>query len=222
MPLRKEQNYKNYGVTIVSARVTEMIPNDEFQKRMKAKQNASAQRAVNREERIQEEEQKFLAIARGEREIAEVQATARKNQMTKTTDAETAKRLIIITANQQKERAAIEKQTAQINLEKADLDAQKTERLADATAYEKKKILEADNALKEKLSTEVQIHKVWANALANRAVPQYVWSSGGDGGEAGGPPVGSDLEMKRMMQILTVNAAKTLGYDRGVEQATAQ
>ncbi len=215
-PLRKEQKFKDYGVTVVSARVTEMIPNDDFQKRMKAKQDASAQRAVNREQRIQEEEQKFLAVAKGEREIAEEQAMARKTQMKRTTDEETEKRLALIRATKLKEQAEIEKETAAIYLEKANIEAQTKERLADAEAYEKKALLQADNALKVKVNAEIKIHELWADAFAKRAVPQYVWSDGGAGGE-GSTPVGSDLELKRMMQLLTVKAAQSLDYDRKVE-----
>ena len=155
-PLRKEQKFKGYGVTVVSARVTDMVPNKKFRSRMEAKQDASAKRAVNREERIQEEEQKYLAIARGEREIAEEQAAAKKVQIKQTTDAETSRRLAVIEANKLKEQAQIAKETAQIQLEKAEIDAKKKERLADAEAYEKAKILEADNALKEKMKEKLK------------------------------------------------------------------
>lgn len=215
LPLRKEQTFRRYGVTVLSARVTGMKPNEMFLTRMEDKQKASAQRAVNREQRIQEEEQKFLAIATGEREVAQEQAKAKKTQIKKTTDAETARRLVLIKANQQKEQAYIHKQTAQIQLEQAEIDSQKRERLADAEAYEKKQILEADNALKEKMGTEVAVHTVWANAMANRAVPQYVFVSGGTG-DGTTVPTGSDHEMKQMMQLLTLQTAKTLGYDRTV------
>jgi len=92
-PLRKIQNYVDYHVTVIDARVTEMIPNPKFKKRMEDKQNASADRAIAREKRIQEEEQKLLAEAKGERMVAERQAESLVEQIEKTTNAETTKQL---------------------------------------------------------------------------------------------------------------------------------
>ena len=62
------------------------------------------------------------------------------------------------------------------------------------------------------LDTEFEIQKVWAKAYANRAVPQYVFGGGGEGGA----PVGGDGEVNRFMQLMTVDAAKRLSYDRGI------
>ena len=66
-----------------------MKPNTKFIKRMQLKQQASADRAIAREQRVQEEEQRLLAIARGEREVAQRQAKAKVDQIQKTTEAET-------------------------------------------------------------------------------------------------------------------------------------
>ena len=66
-PLRKTQRFVDFGITVVSALVTDMRPNQKFIERMQLKQKASADRAIAREQRVQEEEQRLLAIARGER-----------------------------------------------------------------------------------------------------------------------------------------------------------
>ena len=70
-------------------------------------QQAAADRAIAREQRIQEEEQKLLAVARGEREVAERQAAAKVIQIEKTTDAETEKQLAITAAEREREAARI-------------------------------------------------------------------------------------------------------------------
>ena len=88
-PLRKAQKFTSFGISVVDARITNMTPNNRFVERMQLKQKASADRAIAREQRIQEEEQRLLAIARGEREVAERQAMAKVEQIQKTTDAET-------------------------------------------------------------------------------------------------------------------------------------
>ncbi len=211
LPRRKEQRFTDFGITVVSALVTDMRPNQKFIERMQLRQKASADRAIAREQRVQEEEQRLLAIARGEREVAERQAKAKVEQIQKTTEAETDKQLAITGAEKLKAEAGIAKETAEINLEKARIEAETQRTLAEAEAYQKKVILEADNALAQKLDAEVQIQRLWAEAFAKRNVPTNVF-----GGGQGGAPIGSDAETKAFMQILTLDAAKRLSYDREV------
>jgi regulator of protease activity HflC (stomatin/prohibitin superfamily) len=208
-PMRKTQRFTDYGIAVVSALVTDMKPNQKFIERMQLKQKASADRAIAREQRVQEEEQRLLAIARGEREVAERQAQAKVDQIQKTTEAETEKQLAITGAEKLKAEAQIQRETAQINLEKAKIEAQTQRTLAEAEAYQKKVILQADNALAQKLEAEVKIQQLWAEAYAKRQVPTNVFGSG-----SGGTPVGSDMETKAFMQMLTLDAAKRLNYQR--------
>lgn len=210
-PLRKQQRFTDYGITVVSALVTDIKPNQKFIERMQLKQKASADRAIAREQRVQEEEQRLLAIARGEREVAERQAQAKVDQIQKTTEAQTEKQLAITRAEKLKAEAEIQRETAQINLEKAKIEAQTQRTLADAEAYQKQVILEADNALAQKLEAEIKIQQLWAEAYAKRQVPTNVFG-GGSGGD--GAPVGNDYETKAFMQLLTLDAAKRLNYDR--------
>ncbi len=213
-PLRKKQRFTDFGITVVSALVTDMSPNQKFVQRMQLKQQASADRAIAREQRTQEEEQRLLAIARGEREVAERQAKAKVEQIQKTTEAETEKQLAITSAEKLKEQAVIAKETARINLEKARIEAETKRTLAEAEAYQKKVILSADNALAQKLEAEIEIQKLWAEAFARRQVPSTVFGSG-----QGGAPVGSDAEVRAFMQMLTLDAAKRLNYDREIQTA---
>lgn len=213
IPIRKRQKFTDYGIQVVEARVTEMRPNKKFVERMQLKQKASADRAIAREQKVQEEEQRLLAIAKGEREVAERQAAAKVIQIEKTTEAETTKQLAITTAIKQKEEAEIAWETARINFEKARIEAETVETLADAEAHRRKVILAADNALAQKLDAEVRIHSLWADAFARRQVPANVF--GGAGGAAG-TPVGSDSEARAFMQLLTLDAAERLTYQRGV------
>jgi len=212
-PILKASKAKRMGIEVVEARITHLEPNSEFAARMKLKQKASADRAIAKEQRIQEEEQKFLAIARGDREVAERQAKAKVEQIEKTTNAQTTKQLALTKANQQKEQAAIDKETAAIRLEQARIDAEKIKTLADAEAYKKKAIITADNALQQKLDTEVRIQTVWAEAYAKRAVPTNVF------GSSGGTPTGGDSETGDFMKLMTLDAAKRLNYSRSLDEA---
>ena len=211
-PRRKQQRFTDYGITVVSALVTDIKPNQKFIERMQLKQKASADRAIAREQRVQEEEQRLLAIARGEREVAERQAKAKVDQIQKTTEAQTEKQLAITRAEKLKAEAEIQRETAEINLEKARIEAETQRTLADAEAYQKQVILEADNALAQKLEAEIKIQQLWAEAYAKRKVPTNVFGSGS--GSGSGAPVGNDYETKAFMQMLTLDAAKRLSYDR--------
>jgi len=214
LPKRKKQRFIEFGITVVSALVTDMRPNKKFVERMQLKQQASADRAIAREQRVQEEEQRLLAIARGEREVAERQAKAKVEQIQLTTEAETDKQLAITRAEKFKAEAAISKDTAQINFEKAKIEAQTVRTLAEAEAHKKKVILQADNALSQKLDAEIKIQQLWAKAFAERKVPTTVF-----GGGSSGAPVGSDGEVKAFMQMLTLDAAKRLNYDRDMDKS---
>ena len=211
-PLRKAQKFTSFGISVVDARITNMTPNNRFVERMQLKQKASADRAIAREQRIQEEEQRLLAIARGEREVAERQAMAKVEQIQKTTDAETEKQLALTQATKLKEQAQIERETAQINLDKAKIEAETLRTLADADAYKKREILKADNALAQKLDAEIEIQRLWADAFARRSVPTNVF------GSSAGTPTGSDGEVRAFMQLLTLDSAKRLAYTRDVEK----
>ena len=208
--LKKEQKFTLYGISVHEARITGVEPNAKFVERMQLKQKASADRAIAREQRIQEEEQKLLAVAKGEREVAERQAQMKVEQIEMTTKAETDKKKTLIVANKFREQAKIQQETAKILLEKSRIDAEAIKVAADAEAYKKKEILTADNALAQKLEAEVAIQTVWADAYSKRQVPLYVF------GGSEGTPTGNDSETKNFMQLMTVDAAKRLSYSRGM------
>lgn len=203
------QNYTDYGITMVSARVTDLIPNPAFEKRMQAKQKASADRSIAREQRIQEEQQKLLEIAKGERQVATKQAAAKVIQIEKTTAAETTKQLAITAASQQMEQATIDKETASLLLDKAEIDAKSTRVTAAAEAYRRKSIMSADNSLQAKLDAEVSIQKVWAIAFSKRNVPTTIFG--------GNNSTGSDSEVTNFMNLMTMQAAKSLDYNRNIK-----
>ncbi|MEM9138631.1 MAG: hypothetical protein AAGB15_02280, partial [Pseudomonadota bacterium] len=77
-------------------------------------------------------------------------------------------------------------------------------------------ILQADNALAQKLEAEIKIQELWAAAYATRRVPQYVFGGGGAGAGASGPPTGADGESRLLQQLLTMEYAKRLDYDRSL------
>ena len=243
--MRIPHGFTHYGITVSTAILQNLDPDDAFEQQIKERKDAAARRSVAREKRLEQEEQRLLALAEAERAIAQRQGKAREEQIQRTTDAETKKRLALIEAEQQrassqvakqtaevqaetkkslalieagqrKEEAEIAKQTAQLNLERAEIDARAKRVSAEAEAYEKQALLQADGALAQKLSAWVASQKAWADAFSNRKVPTTVF-----GGTTGAGNAGSDLDVQAFMQIMTMQAAKQLQLDMDVTPAVA-
>lgn len=208
--IREEHDYMSYGITVGSAIVETLDPDDKFEQQIQARKDAASRRIVAQEQRREQEEQKLLAIQTGETDIAKRQAQSKVIQIQKTTDAETEKQLAIIEANKLREQAQIAKDTAVVNLEKAKLEAQTTKTLADAEAYAKKAIIEADGALEKKLEAYVQAQSLWADAAKSIKVPTNVF--GGTGS------TNSINSAESLMQMLSIKTAKDLAIDMKIEK----
>ncbi len=208
--VREEHDYMSYGITVGSAIVETLVPDDKFESQIQARKDAASRRIVAQEQRREQEEQKLLAIQTGETDIAKRQAQSKVLQIEKTTNAETEKQLAIIEANKAREQANIAKETAMINLDKAKLEAQTTKTLADAKAYEKKAIIEADGALEKKLEAWVQAQAVWADAAKEMNVPTNVF-----GGSSATSGVNAS---ESLMQMLSIKTAKDLALDMKIDK----
>lgn len=205
--IRIPHDYVEYGITVASAILEQLDPDDRFEQQIEARRQAASRRIIAQEERREQEEQRLLAIQRGETNIATRQAEAEVEQIERTTNAETERQLAIIAANQRREEAEIARQTAAIQLEQARIEAETQQTLADAAAYERRVILEADNALSQRLEAWVQAQEYWANAAAQINVPQTVFAgSEGSAGNALGT-------VEQFMQLMTVNAAQEIGLN---------
>lgn len=213
-PIRKKQTFVNYGVSVIEARIPNMDPNSEFITRMQKKQKASADRAIARESRIQEEEQRLLAIARGDREVAERQAVWKADQIEQTTKAETTKQLALTIANQQKEQAEIDKKTAQLLLDKKRINAKSIIVMATAEAKERRLKINSDNGLQLKLDAIVKMNDDNAKAFALRKVPHTVVYGGG----AANGQLGSNNDMATVVTSQMLKNLKALDLDLSIKQ----
>ena len=207
-PIRIENGFSDYGITVSTAIIQNLDPNDEFEKQIEERKSAAARRSVAKEKRFEEEEQRKLALAKAEKDIATKQGEARVHQIEQTTNAETKKRLVLINANQERDKARIALETAEIILKRDEVSAESTKVLAQAEAFKKQALLEADGALAPKLQTYKEVNQVWAQAFAKRQVPSTVIGSSGKGG--------TDSDVSDLMSLLTVKTAKDLQLDLSV------
>jgi regulator of protease activity HflC (stomatin/prohibitin superfamily) len=206
--IRIPHDFTEIGVTVASAILENLDPDDKYEEQINDRKAAASRRVVAREQRLEQEEQRLLAIQQGETDIAKRQAAAKVEQIEKTTNAETEKKLALIEAERMKEEAEIAKQTAAINLDKARIDAEAVTVAADAEAYAKEAILTADGALAQKLEAWVKAQQVWADAASKINVPSTV-IGGGEGGTAGNALGTVDM----FMNMLMVKTAKDLAVD---------
>lgn len=203
---RKQQQFRLFGVELVDARVTHIDPNPQYQQRMVRVQQALAELAVARQNRLKEEEEKQLVSARGAKDVEARRQESLRDQIERTTQAETEKQLTLINAEREQRRADIEKTTAELLRDKARVTAEATKITADAEAYAREASIKADGALQSKLDALVRINQAWAEAAARAPVPAVMMG----GSESG---VGRQDEMSKLMSVLATKAAKDLVVD---------
>ena len=206
--MRIPHAFMDYGVTVASAILENVDPDDEYERQIGERKNAASRRVVAREQRLEQEEQRLLAIQEGDTNIARRQAAAQVEQIQQTTEAETQKKLALIAAERMREEARIAQETAAINLERARIDAQAVTVAADAEAYAKEAILTADGALQQKLDAWITSQRVWADAASKINVPSTVFNNGGEG--SAGNALGT---VDQFMQMMMMKTAQDLQVD---------
>jgi len=211
--IRIPHDFSEIGLTVASAILENVDPDDEYERQIGERKKAASRRVVAREQRLEQEEQRLLAIQQGETDIAKRQAQAKVEQIEQTTNAETTKKLSLIEAERVREEAEIAKQTSAINLDKARIDAEAVTVAADAEAYAKQAILEADGALAQKLEAWVSAQRVWADAASKINVPTTVIGSDGTSGSALGT-------VDQFMSMLMVKTARDLQVDTSISAVT--
>jgi hypothetical protein len=207
--IRTVPEYLQYGIQVSSAILEKIDADPAFEEQQKKRKDAVSRRVIAKEQRLEQEEQRLLEIANGDTEIAKRQAEAKTEQIQLTTEAETQKKLAITAAERVREEARVAKETAGINLERARIDAESVQVAADAAAYEKRVILEADGALAQKLAAWTEAQTVWADAASKINVPSTV-IAGGNGSGNSGSALGT---VESFMNMLMVKTAKDLAVD---------
>lgn len=207
IPIRKQQQFRKFGVEVVEARITNIDPNPQYKQRMVKVQQALADLAIARQNRLKEEEEKRLVTARGEKEVEAMLQETLRDQIERTTLAETEKQLTVINAERERSRAEIEKQTAELLRDKATTNAAATKITADAEAHAREATIKADGALQSKLDALIEINKAWAQAAAQAPVPSVMMGASQSGS------AGRQDEISQLMGVLATKAARDLALD---------
>ncbi|WP_276373077.1 hypothetical protein [Chryseolinea sp. H1M3-3] len=116
------------------------------------------------------QQQTLTAKAKGEQALVEIEYQQKQEQTKQVVEAETRVKVAEQDRLQQK-----------IAYEAAILESKKIKELADAEAYSKSKIMQADGALEMKLKAQVEVQRVWADAFSKytgAVVPQFQTGGG--------------------------------------------
>lgn len=198
--VRKESDLKRFGITIASATIENVDYEQQVDDKLKKKIEASTREAVSKQNLVTAQQEAMTAEAEGRKRLVEIEYEEKQKQTQALVEAETEVRL-----------AEKDKEKQFIALEGAKLEAQKIKALAEADAYAKQKMMQADGALEKKLETYKEVQGLWAQAFQNYKgdlVPKFQTGSSKGSGNAG-------LDF---MQIMGAKAAMDLNLDAAVKK----
>lgn len=189
-----------YGLRVYNLNINKLSYEEKVLKRLDALFAADSEKQLAYMQAIKAEQDAKTAEKEGEAKATQAAWDAKAVTAKEVEQSERAKRLAIIEGEKFKEVAALEKQTAALYK-----DAQVLR--AEADSIYKRKMMEADGALEQKLAAFVEINKEYAKAMKEYHgawVPQIVM---GNAGAANGN------QFADMMSLFIAKAAKDLSLD---------
>ena len=172
-PIRDASNsLKRYGLKVEQAAVTNIDWEPEFDKRLQLQKEQVAQTQLEKQEAEKEFYATKKAIAKGEREKAQVRVKLEKEQLAQTIAAETKALSAKYREKEEENLLAAEKKRAQRIKVKADADA-----------YEIRKKVSAGITPERKLEMELNAEVAKEEARSKRAVPHTMIVNGGSNGK---------------------------------------
>jgi len=191
---RKVSSIKEYGITVADAAITDVDYEEKVDTKLVKIIDAATKSAISKQELMTAQQQTLTARAKGEQALVEIEYQQKQDQTKQVVEAETRVKVAEQDRLQQK-----------IAYEAAILEAKKIKELADAEAYSKSRIMQADGALEMKLKAQVEVQRVWADAFSKytgAVVPQF--QTGGASATNGA---------LNFMDIMTAKTAKDFALD---------
>lgn len=201
LPLRKTADLNQFGIAIASATVENVDYEDAVDQKLSKKIEASTRESISKQNLVTAQQEAMTAEAEGRKRLVEIEYEEMQKQTQQVVEAETNVKL-----------ASKDLEKQRIALEASKLEAAKIKALAEAQAYAKQKVMQADGALEKKLDAYKDVQSMWADAFSKYKgdlVPQI--QTGGAGTQGGN--AGLDF-----MQLMSIKAAKDLSVDMNVKQ----
>jgi hypothetical protein len=193
LPRRKLSSIKEYGITVADAAITDVDYEDKVDQKLIKIIDAVTKSSISKQELMTAQQQTLTAKAKGEQALVEIEYQQKQEQTRQVVEAETKVKV-----------AEQDKLQQKIAYEGAILEAKKIKEMADAEAYAKSRIMQADGALEMKLKAQVEVQRVWADAFSKYTgaiVPQF---------QTGGSTTNGALNF---MDIMTAKTAKDFALD---------
>ena len=193
-PKRKLSSIKEYGITVADAAITDVDYEEKVDQKLVKIIDAVTKSSISKQELMTAQQQTLTAKAKGEQALVEIEYQQKQEQTRQVVEAETKVKV-----------AEQDKLQQKIAYEGSILEAKKIKELADAQAYARSRIMQADGALEMKLKAQVEVQKVWAEAFSKytgAVVPQIQ--------TGGGTTTNGALNF---MDIMTAKTAKDFALD---------
>jgi hypothetical protein len=196
LPKRKLSSIKEYGITVADAAITDVDYEDKVDQKLVKIIDAVTKSSISKQELMTAQQQTLTAKAKGEQALVEIEYQQKQEQTKQVVEAETKVKV-----------AEQDKLQQKIAYEGAILEAKKIKEMADAQAYARSRIMQADGALEMKLNAQIEVQKAWADAFSKYTgaiVPQF--QTTGTGGANGNGAL-------NFMEIITAKTAKDFALE---------
>lgn len=193
-PKRKSSAIKEYEITVADASIIDADYEGKVDEKLSKIIEAATKSAVSRQELMTAQQQALTAKAKGEQALVEIEYQQKQDQTKQVVEAETKVKV-----------AEQDKLQQKIAYEGAILEAKKIKELADANAYAKARLMQADGALEVKARTWLEAQRYWADAFGKytgNVAPQI---------QSGFSPNGNAAV--NFMEVISNKAALDLAFD---------
>lgn len=194
--LRKHSSIKEYEISVPDAQLTDIEYSEAVLSMINQNIEAVTKASVSKQNLTTAQQEALTAKAKGERDLVTIEYEKKKDQTAQVVAAQT----LVEVAKQDLIKQEIARQASV-------KEAAKIKTLADANAYEKSKMIQADGALTQKLTAWTTAQEYWAKAFGEyqgAIVPQM---------QMGGNGTGNENSAVRFMEIMGMKAARDLNLE---------
>lgn len=192
--LRKFSSIKEYSVEVGDAQIIDVDYEKKVDEMLAKKIDAATKASISKQELMTAQQKRLTAEAEGEQKLVEIEYIQKQEQTKQVVAAQT----LVEIAKQD-----LIKQD--IALQASAKEAAKIKTLADAEAYAKQRLIQADGALEQKLKAYTIVMGYWSTAFSNHQhplTPTFMMGSG-NGGNAG----------TNFMELMNAKTMKDLNLD---------
>lgn len=202
-----------FGASATNFVITDIICSSEIERQISDQQQAKMDITTEKAKAAKAEQEVITARKEGDAKIARIKAEEEAKAQQMIVAAERENKVQILNAQREVEISKLKKQEEENLLAAANINKQRIILEADATAYAKRKVMEADGALEKKLEAYKYAVEKQSEAIANLNLPQIIITN--DNNKNGGANAMAGMDM--LLQMMLINTAKSLGLDMSVK-----